>query len=78
MQNSNSKDGTEVPQSTEADVTTSSQTIAKPLVVRSPLWEDVAHLYLGCQVIGTFNDASGSRGYLTGITNGGTKCKRRT
>ncbi len=32
MQNSNSKDGAEVPQSTEVDVTTSSQTIAKPLV----------------------------------------------
>ncbi len=35
MSNSNSKDGTEVPQSTEADVTTSCQTIAKPLVVGS-------------------------------------------
>jgi len=35
MQNSNSKVGTEVPQSTEADVTSSSQTIAKPHVVGS-------------------------------------------
>ncbi|MEP7317197.1 MAG: hypothetical protein ABI921_00595 [Panacibacter sp.] len=35
MQNSNSNDGTEVPQSTNADVTMSSQTIAKPLVGRS-------------------------------------------
>ena len=37
MQNSNSKDGTEVPQSETADITTSSQTIAKPLVVCIPL-----------------------------------------
>ena len=32
MQNSNSKDGTEVPTSTTVDATTSSQTIAKPNV----------------------------------------------
>jgi len=35
MQNSNSKAGAEVPQSTEANVTTSSQTIPKPYVVGS-------------------------------------------
>ena len=35
MQNSNSNDGTEVPISTTADYTTSSQTIAKPNVSRS-------------------------------------------
>lgn len=35
MQNSNSNAGTEVPQSTEADVSTSCQTIAKPLVSSS-------------------------------------------
>ena len=40
MQNSNSKAGTEVPQSTEADVTTSSQTIAKPNVGRSAFLSD--------------------------------------
>ena len=34
MQNSNTKDGTNVPTSTNADATTSSQTIAKPNVVR--------------------------------------------
>ena len=34
MQNSNSKDGTEVPASTNAEDLTSSQTIAKPNVVR--------------------------------------------
>ena len=33
MPNSNSKAGAEVPQSTEADVPTSSQTIAKPNVI---------------------------------------------
>ena len=35
MQNSNSKDGTEVPQSENVEVPTSSQTIAKPNVMRS-------------------------------------------
>ena len=35
MLNSNSKDGTEVPTSINADCTSSSQTIAKPTVVRS-------------------------------------------
>ena len=37
MQNNNSNDGTKVPTSTTADVTTSSQTIAKPNVLRSTL-----------------------------------------
>ena len=34
MQNSNSNAGTNVPQIENADVTTSSQTIAKPIVMR--------------------------------------------
>jgi hypothetical protein len=75
MSNRNSKAETAADSSTSDEVTTSCQTIAKPNVVRSPLWEEVAHLYLGCEVIGTYNDASGSRGYLTGITNGGTECE---
>lgn len=37
--------------------------------------KDYLHLYLGCQVIGTYNDASGSKGYLTGVTNGGYDCE---
>lgn len=32
-------------------------------------------LYLGCEVIGTYNDQSGSKGYLTGVTNGGEECE---
>ncbi|HEX8334711.1 MAG TPA: hypothetical protein VF622_18960 [Segetibacter sp.] len=44
-------------------------------VVRSPLWQEVAHLYLGCEVLATYNNVSDSRGYLTGITNGGTECE---
>ena len=39
MLNSNSKDGTEVPQNAEADVPTSSQTIAKPNVMRRFLFQ---------------------------------------
>ena len=51
MQNSNSKDGTEVPQSTEADVTTSNQAIAKPSVMRSPIYytPHISEMYFGFQ-----------------------------
>lgn len=37
--------------------------------------KDYLHLYLGCEIIGTYRDASGSKGYLTGITNGGCDCE---
>lgn len=37
--------------------------------------KDFIHLYLGCEVLGTYNDTNGSRGYLTGVTNGGTECE---
>jgi hypothetical protein len=36
--------------------------------------KDVLHLYLGCEVIGSYNDAP-RKGYLTGVTNGGTECE---
>lgn len=36
---------------------------------------DYINLYFGCDVVGTYNDASGSRGILTGVTNGGTECE---
>ena len=39
MQNSNLNDGTNVPASTNAEDTTSSQTIAKPTVMRRHNWE---------------------------------------
>jgi hypothetical protein len=38
-------------------------------------FKDVAHLYFGCEVAGTYNDAFGSIGYLTGLTNGGVDCE---
>ena len=41
MLNSNSNDGTEVPQSDAAEVTTSSQTIAKPNVSGSFSYNDM-------------------------------------
>ena len=44
MQNSNSKDGTEVPTSTTADATPSSQTIAKPNVSSSCFLEVIDKL----------------------------------
>lgn len=37
--------------------------------------KDILYLYLGCEVFGTYNDQSGSKGYLTGITNGGQDCE---
>lgn len=37
--------------------------------------EDYLPLYLGCEVFGTYDDASGSKGYLTGVTNGGIECE---
>lgn len=37
--------------------------------------KDYLPFYLGCEVFGTYNDASGSRGYLTGVINGGTECE---
>jgi hypothetical protein len=37
--------------------------------------KDYLHLYLGCKVVGTYNDNSGSYGYLTGVTNGGDECE---
>jgi hypothetical protein len=36
--------------------------------------KDVLHLYLGCEVIGSYNDEP-RKGYLTGLTNGGTECE---
>ncbi len=36
---------------------------------------DYIHLYIGCEVIGTYNDGSGSKGFLTGVTNGATECE---
>ena len=37
--------------------------------------EDYTHLYIGCEVFGTYSDQSGSKGYLSGVTNGGTECE---
>jgi hypothetical protein len=37
--------------------------------------EDFIHLYIGCEVFGTYNDNSGSKGILTGVTNGGHECE---
>ena len=37
--------------------------------------EDYLHLYLGCEIIGTYDDQSGGKGYLTGVTNGGHECE---
>ena len=45
MQNSNLKDGTEVPTSTTADTTTSSQTIAKPNVSGSLLIDKLRYAF---------------------------------
>lgn len=38
-------------------------------------FRDVVQHYLGCEVFGTYSDNSGSRGYLTGVTNGGADCE---
>ncbi len=37
--------------------------------------KDFIHLYIGCKVAGTYSDASGSIGILTGVTNGGSECE---
>lgn len=37
--------------------------------------KDYLHLYLGRELFGTYLDASGSRGILTGVTNGGHECE---
>jgi hypothetical protein len=37
--------------------------------------EDYLHLYIDCKIVGTYNDGSGSEGFLTGVTNGGTECE---
>jgi len=39
------------------------------------LKQEVIHLYLGCKIVGTYNDTSGSEGILTGVTNGGEECE---
>lgn len=36
---------------------------------------EVIHFYLGCPIIGTYHDQSGSKGFLTGVTNGGHECE---
>lgn len=43
--------GTDAATGTDAHISSSSQTIAKPNVMRSPLIRDYLHLYLGCQVV---------------------------
>jgi len=60
MSNINSKDGTEVPQSAEADVTTSSQTIAKPRVIGRAfvnIYEDVDCKFISDEEYGSYEAA---------------------
>ncbi|HTH58284.1 MAG TPA: hypothetical protein VL728_19695 [Cyclobacteriaceae bacterium] len=37
--------------------------------------KDYLHLYLGCELIGTYSGNGGAKGYLTGVTNGGSECE---
>ncbi len=77
MQNSNSKSGTDAPQSTEADVTTSSQNIAKPNVscctncegsgeVEKNIWrgEEGMQIEMDVMVVCSECDGSGVEPYL--------------
>lgn len=36
---------------------------------------DYVHLYLGCELFGKRDDERNQRGFLTGVTNGGTECE---